>query len=128
MPSDLAVNVPCTSSEAFRGRRRPAVLAGGRLLDHFAGDPLPRHADVLHAEVVVGPHVKHELLGIEHDATSRQVFARHLRRLVVLGRDRDLERLLAREAELVLPLSSASRESSMSTSGVVNESPFDMHD
>ena len=79
-------------------------FAGGRLFDHVARDATPAHADVFHAEVVVGSHVEHKLLAIEHDFAARQIFARELRRFIVLGGDCDLERLFAGEAEFVLPM------------------------
>ena len=104
MPSELAVNVPCTSSAVL------LVTAGGEQaradrgrFDQLAGKALPRHADVLHAEIVAGPHVKHELLGVEHDAAAGQILAGKLRRFVVQRRDSDFERLLAGQAEFVLP-------------------------
>ena len=77
---------------AAGGQQRIAL---GRLVRHLAGDASPHHADLLDAEIVVNADMKHELLGVEHDAAAGQVVAGQLRRFVVQRRDGHLERLLA---------------------------------
>ena len=96
MPSDLAEKVPSTSSDSLSWP--PAgqdSLALGRLLDRIV-DALPFHADALDAEIVLGPDLEAEELGVEDHLLSRQVLAGEARRLVLAAVDREGERLLAR--------------------------------
>ncbi len=58
----------------------------------------------LDAEIVLRADLEGERLAVEHDSLPRQAFAGQAGRLVFAGVDRERERLLAGEAELVLPL------------------------
>ena len=103
MPSDLAEKVPSSSSDSLSWpppARIRSPLAG--FVDRVV-DALPLHADSLDAEIVLGPDLEAEELGVEHDLLSGQVFAGEARRLVLAAVDRQGERLLALEAEGVLP-------------------------
>ena len=104
MPSDFAEKVPLSSSDSLSwppAARIRSPLAG--VLDDRAIDPLPVHADVLDAEIVLGPDLEAQELGVEHDLLAGQIFAGERRGLVFAAGDRERERFFARQAELVLP-------------------------
>ena len=65
--------------------------------------PFPLDAELFYAEIIFGLDAEVQLLRIEHDFRSRQVFAGQRWGFVVAGRDRKGQRLLALQAELVAP-------------------------
>ncbi len=83
--------------------RHDAFAFGGSRNDGTVG-ALPLDADLFDAEIVVGLDAEIELLRVEHHFRARQVLDRQRGGFVVAGRDRQRERLLARQPEFILPL------------------------
>ena len=104
MPSDLAENVPLISSDSLSwppAARMRSPLAG--VLTIGLSTPCQSMPICLMPKSSWALTLKLKQLGVEHDLLAGQVFAGQRRRLVFAAGDRQRERLLAGQAELVLP-------------------------
>ncbi len=101
----FAQKVPDSSSEVWSQPPAPSMDSpvAGFSVD-WGAERFPGHADLTNAEIVVCFDFEEELLAVEENFLTRQIFDGDRGGLVFVRDDREFEGVFAGQAELVLPL------------------------